>query len=214
MEGCAVRKSLRARTIAGAKICRRALSTRGTRGQVQAALERVSEADIDGRAQLLAQAAGQIRHHAQPVGHGAGTSLPFSASCECSSRPATVVFNSVSMAAAAARRASACSRSRRCSAARISRISRAAPGDGKVDLQGMARPACSQIFSAAAGSHSASVRRSPRPETRGGAMRQRGLAALGHFDVHAQLRAHHGRRSCARLRFQSPSECSCPAPSS
>ena len=61
------------------------------------------------------------------------------------------------MAAAAARRANACSRSRRCRAARISRISRATPESAKLICSGIARPAFSQILSAAAGSHSATV---------------------------------------------------------
>src|ERR1035441_6345267 len=61
------------------------------------------------------------------------------------------------MAAAAARRASVCSRSRRGRAARISRTRRAAPERAKLICRGMARPACSQMASAEAGSHSAIV---------------------------------------------------------
>ena len=84
-----------------------------------------------------------------------GTSPPERASCELSSRPATVVFSSFSISAAAARRASVCSRSRRCSPARISRTSRAEPASAKLICSGIASPACSQMASAAAGSHSA-----------------------------------------------------------
>ena len=142
-----------------------------------------------------------------------GTPLPFSASCECSSRPATVVFNSVSMAAAAARRASVCSRSRRLRAARISRTRRGRSRDGEVDLHGNGQAG---VF--------ADLLRGRRialgqgfvdhhgQETRGAAMRPAPPCAPRPLRLPCPVALPPPRRSCARLRFPSPSECSCPFP--
>ena len=62
------------------------------------------------------------------------------ASCDCNSNPETVFLSSISIDAEAARSAAVCSRSRRCRAARISRMILAAPETAKLICIGMARP--------------------------------------------------------------------------
>src|SRR6185437_8146730 len=77
-----------------------------------------------------------------------GTDGSARASCDCSSRPATVSRRLLSSDEAAARSAAACSSWRRLRAARISRTRRPHPEMAKLISSGMARPECLKMASA------------------------------------------------------------------
>ena len=124
---------------------------------------------------------------------GAGTPFPLSASSDCSSNPAIVDLSSVSIADAAARLASACSRWRRYSAALISRTRRAAPESAKLICSGIASPACRpDCFCCCRIAFGQRFVQYHRVKFTPLQYRQSCPAILSYFDYHAQLRAHRG----------------------